>query len=95
VATANGHGKAQELIAMLFWQIYVCGAFVAAAAVSVAADLVSDRDAPPTHRALAIVAAAMLWPVLLVGVLELLGIAGISKALSARPSEPARSAVSP
>jgi hypothetical protein len=68
---------------MLLWQIYLCGALVAAAGASVATDLFSERDVPTTARTGAIVFAGVLWPVLLVGLLQLICIVGLAKAASA------------
>jgi hypothetical protein len=66
---------------MLMWQIYLCGALVIAAGASVVADLFSDPDVPLTTRAAAIVFAGIAWPVLLVGLLQLICIRGASKIL--------------
>jgi len=67
---------------MLLWQIYLCGAFISAAGASVAADLFSERDAPSTTRARVIVFAGLAWPVLLVGLLQLICICGLANAMS-------------
>lgn len=69
---------------MLLWQIYLCGAFVAAAGASVAADLFSERNVPSTTRATLIVFAGVSWPVLLIGLLQLICIGGLAKATSTR-----------
>jgi hypothetical protein len=70
------------MISMLLWQIYLCGAFMAAAGASVAADLFSERDVPSTTRARLIVFAGVSWPVLLIGLLQLICIGGLAKATS-------------
>ena len=72
----------QEMISMLLLQIYLCGAFMAAAGASVAADLFSERDVPSTTRTRLLVFAGVSWPVLLIGLLQLLCIAGLAKAMS-------------
>ena len=72
----------QEMISVLLWQIYLCGAFMAAAGASVAADLFSERDVPSTTRARLIVFAGVSWPVLLIGLLQLICIGGLAKATS-------------
>jgi hypothetical protein len=66
---------------MLLWQIYLCGALVAAAGASVAADLFSERDVPCTTRTRFIVFAGVSWPVLLIGLLQLLCIGGLAKTM--------------
>ncbi len=73
----------QEMISMLLWQIYLCGALAAAAGASVAADLFSQSDMPSTaSRAIVIVFTGMSWPVLLVGLLQLICIGGLAGAAS-------------
>jgi hypothetical protein len=73
----------REMISMLLWlMIYLCGALVVAAGASVAADLFSERDAPSTARTGFIVFAGVLWPVLLVGLLQLICLGGLAKAVS-------------
>jgi hypothetical protein len=73
----------REMISMLLWlTIYLCCALVAAAGASVAADLLSERDAPSTARTRVIVFAGMSWPVLLVGLLQLICIGGLANAAS-------------
>ncbi len=62
------------MIAMLLWQLYLCGALIAAASASVAADLFPEPGAPAATRAGGIVLAGALWPVLLVGLLQFVGI---------------------
>jgi hypothetical protein len=69
------------MISMLLWQIYLCGAFMAAAGASVAADLFSERDVPSTTRTRLIVFAGVSWPVLLIGLLQLICIGGLGKAM--------------
>jgi hypothetical protein len=69
------------MISMLLWQIYLCGAFMAAAGASVAADLFSERDVPSTTRTRLIVFAGVSWPVLLIGLLQLICISGLAKAM--------------
>ena len=66
---------------MLF-QIYLCGAFVAAASVSLAIDLFSERDVKLSVHTGVIFIAAVLWPVMLIGLLQFMCIAGVTKALS-------------
>jgi hypothetical protein len=70
------------MISMLLWQVYLCGALVTAAGASVAADLFSEPDVPSATRKGVIVYAGVLWPVLLVGLLQLICIAGLAKAMS-------------
>ena len=67
---------------MLWLTFYLCGALVAAAGASVAADLLSERDAPSTAHTRVIVFAGMSWPVLLVGLLQLICIRGLANAVS-------------
>ena len=67
---------------MLLWQIYLGGALVAATGASVAADLFSEPDVPTTTRTKVIVFAGVAWPVLLVGLLQLICIGGLAKAMS-------------
>lgn len=67
---------------MLLWQIYLCGAFMTAAGASVAADLFAERDVPPTTRARLVVFAGVSWPVLLIGLLQLICIGGLARAMS-------------
>ena len=66
---------------MLLWLIYLCGVLVAVVGVSVAADVFSERDVPLPARTGVIVFAGVLWPVLLVGVLQLVCIAGLAAAV--------------
>jgi hypothetical protein len=67
---------------MLLWQIYLGGVLVAATCASVAADLFSEPDVPSISRAKVIVFAGVAWPVLLVGLLQLICIGGLAKAMS-------------
>lgn len=64
----------------MWWQVYLCGAVVALAGVSVAADLFSERDVSSTTRRAVIVFAGVLWPVLLVGLLRVVCVVGLAKA---------------
>jgi hypothetical protein len=69
---------------MLWWQIYLYGALIAAAGTSVAADLFSDhRSSPQRHTGLTI-AAGVLWPVLLIGLLQFACISVLAKVLRSR-----------
>jgi hypothetical protein len=74
------------MISMLLW-VYLCGSLVVAAGSSVAADLLSERDVPAATRTKVIVFAGVGWPVLLVGLLQLICIGGIARAVSADPSD--------
>ena len=67
---------------MLLWQIYLGVALVAASGASVAADLFSEADVPTTTHTKVIVFAGVAWPVLLVGLLQLICIGGFAKAMS-------------
>jgi hypothetical protein len=67
---------------MLLWQIYLGVALVAATGASVAADLFSEPDVPTTTHTKLIVFAGVAWPVLLVGLLQLICIGGLAKAMS-------------
>jgi hypothetical protein len=71
---------------ILLW-VYLCGSLVAAAGSSVAADLVSEPDVPAATRTKVIVFAGVAWPVLLVGLLQLICIGGLARAVSADPSD--------
>jgi hypothetical protein len=78
---------------MLLWQVYLCGALVAAAGASVAADLFSEPDVLSMTRTGVIVFSGALWPVLLVGLLQFTCIGAGSAALAGRrvrPLEPLR-----
>jgi hypothetical protein len=75
-------GYRQEMISMLLWQIYLVGALVAATGASVAADLFSDPDVPTTSCTTVIVLAGVVWPVLLIGLLQMMCIGGLAKAMS-------------
>ena len=68
---------------MLWWEIYVCGALVAAVGASVVADLSSELDAASGARAAVIALAGALWPVVLCGLLQLICIAGVAEVVSA------------
>ncbi|MGO8941645.1 MAG: hypothetical protein ACLQLO_32580 [Mycobacterium sp.] len=70
------------MISMLLWQIYLGVALVAATGASVAADLFSEPNVPTTTRTKVIVFAGVAWPVLLVGLLQLICIGGLAKAMS-------------
>jgi len=67
---------------MLLWQIYLGVALVAATGASVAADLLSEPDVPTTTDTKVIVFAGVAWPVLLVGLLQLICIGGLAKVMS-------------
>lgn len=67
---------------MLLWQIYLGVALVAASGASVAADLFSEPEVPTTTHTKVIVFAGVAWPVLLVGLLQLICIGGFAKAMS-------------
>jgi hypothetical protein len=84
----------QEMISMLLW-VYLCGSLVAAAGSSVASDLLSRPDVPAATRTKVIVFAAVAWPVLLVGLLQLICIGGLARALSADPSDRDGAALGP
>lgn len=72
------------MTSMLLWQIYLWGALIAAAVISVASDLYSDHLAPPRVRTGLVVLAGALWPVLLVGLLQFICIGVVSKVVSNR-----------
>ena len=61
--------------------VYLGGSLVAAAGASVAADLFSEPGVPASSRTKVIVVAGVVWPVLLVGLLQLTFI-GLAKAMS-------------
>jgi hypothetical protein len=69
---------------MLLW-VYLCGSLVAAAGSSVAADLLAEPDVPAATRTKVIVFAGVAWPVLLVGLLQLICIGGLARTVSADP----------
>jgi hypothetical protein len=71
----------QEMVSVLLWLIYLCGVLVVAAGASVAADLFSGRGVPFSARTGVIVCAGVSWPVLLVGLLQLVFIAGLAAAV--------------
>lgn len=69
---------------MLLWQFYLYGALIAAAGASVAADLFSDDfSSPQRHTGLTVIA-GLLWPVLLVGLLQYGCITVVGRAVRAR-----------
>ena len=69
---------------MLLWQLYVYGALIAAAGTSVAADLFSaEYSSPKRHTGLTLLA-GVLWPVLLIGLLQFGCISVLGKALRTR-----------
>jgi hypothetical protein len=69
---------------MLLWQFYLYGALIAAAGTSVAADLFSaDHSSPKRHTGLTVIA-GVLWPVLLIGLLQYACISVLGRALRAR-----------
>jgi hypothetical protein len=70
------------MISMLLLQIYLGVALVAASGASVAADLFSEPDVPTTTHTNVIVFAGVVWPVLLVGLLQLICIGGLVKVMS-------------
>ena len=67
---------------MLLW-VYLCGSLVAAAGSSVAADPLAEADVPAATRTKVIVFAGVAWPVLLVGLLQLICIGGLARTVSA------------
>ena len=74
--------------------VYLCGCLVTTVAALIAATQFSDRRmSRPLHvRSLAVVTGA-LWPVLLIGAVELLAIVAVAKAMGIgriRPSDQAR-----
>ena len=73
---------------MFFWQLYLCGAVVSAVVASVAADWFGERDEPrdePRVRAAVIVLVGVLWPILLVGLMQLSFVAGLARAMRTTP----------
>ena len=62
------------------WQLYLCGALITAVGASVATDRFSERE-EPRHRTGLIPLAGVLWPVVLVGLMQLILIAGLAKAM--------------
>ena len=64
----------------MLW-VYLCGSLVAAAGASVAADLSSEPSMPAASQTKVIAFAGVVWPVLLVGLLELIFI-GFVRAVS-------------
>jgi hypothetical protein len=69
---------------MLLWQIYLYGAIIAAAGTSVAADLFSDDRSTPKVRVALTVVAGVLWPLMLIGLLQLGCLSIVAKVLHAR-----------
>jgi hypothetical protein len=63
----------------MLWQLYLCGALVTAVSASVATDRFSEREEPLPRTGL-IASAGVLWPVLLVGLMQLILIIGLAKA---------------
>jgi len=66
-------------MSILLSQTYVCGGLVTAAGASVFADLFSESDVPLSTRAVAIVVAGVTWPVVLIGLLQLVCIGVVKK----------------
>jgi hypothetical protein len=64
----------------VLWQLYLCGALVTAVGTPVATARFSERE-EPLPRAGLIALAAVLWPVVLVGLMQLILIAGLAKAM--------------
>ena len=73
---------------MLLWQVYLCGALIAAAGASVAADLFPEPDVPAATRTGVIVFAGALWPVLLVGLLQFAGIGVLAQMIRRNTLQP-------
>ena len=64
----------------MLWQLYLCGALVTAFGASVATNRFSERQEPlPRTRLIAL--AGVLWPVVLIGLMQLILIAGLAKAM--------------
>jgi hypothetical protein len=64
---------------MLLWSLlYLCGALVTAVGASFATNRVSERKEPLPRRGL-IALAGVLWPVIIVGLVQLITIAAIAK----------------
>jgi nitrate reductase NapE component len=68
---------------------YVAGVVVATIGGWVAAQKFSDQDQPAVRLVLWIVIAGVLWPVLLVGIVEMVGVRMLTKAVA--PPRSARS----
>jgi hypothetical protein len=83
------------MIWMLWCQIYLCGALVTLVGASIAAYRLSEPDVPAAARAGAIVIAGVSWPVLLVGLLQLLCVAGLAKAVRSTRVSPVQSYFEP
>lgn len=81
------------MIWMLCFQVYLCGALVTLVGAAIAADRLAEPDVAPAARAGAIVIAGVSWPVLLVGLVQLLCIAGLAKAVSSTKVSPVQSSM--
>ena len=64
----------------MLWQLYLCGALVSAVGASVATERFSEREEPLPRTGL-IALASVLWPVVVVGLMQLIFIAGLAKAM--------------
>jgi hypothetical protein len=62
-----------------FVYIYLASAMVAAAVVFAASNWVGDELRPPAHRLSLSVAAGLLWPLLLLGMIELSSVVIVTK----------------
>jgi hypothetical protein len=62
------------------WQLYLCGALVTAVGALVVTDRFSEHEEPVPRTGL-IALAAVLWPVVVVGLMQLILIAGLAKAM--------------
>jgi hypothetical protein len=65
----------------MLWQLYLCGALVTAVGALVVRDWCSEREEWLPRTGL-IALAAVLWPVVFVGLMQLILIAGLAKAMS-------------
>jgi hypothetical protein len=65
----------------MLWQMYLCGALVSLVGALVATNRFCEREEPVPRTGL-IALAAVLWPVVLVGLMQLILIAGLAKAMS-------------
>jgi hypothetical protein len=61
-------------------QLYLCGALVTVVGASVATDLFSEREEPLARTGL-MALAGVLWPIVVVGLMQLIFIAGLAKAM--------------
>ena len=62
----------------MLWQLYLCGALVTLVGASVAKDRFSEREEQlPRTRLIALT--GVLWPVVLVGLMQLMLIAGLAQ----------------